>query len=229
MSSDAIVALSELVYQYATTCLSSDLVLFSKHAGRRTVQPDDVMLVARKDPDGLLAKLRAFRRGDNDDSPLSPPSAAAAASGLDPIDPLSPTMQRIQAMRERLLKGDDSSEEDSDGERALGDSSPSGQARKPSPAIKHTTIDLVNSFDYNDADSDQENELELDEPTKDSSSSSDEDKAPGPSRLRLNKSTNRQNNTSRSNSVISRVLAERRKRVDASIDSDNTDTDSDLE
>lgn len=60
MSSRAIAALTELTYQYATTSLASDLVCFSKHANRRTINVDDVKLVARKNPERLLASLERF-------------------------------------------------------------------------------------------------------------------------------------------------------------------------
>lgn len=60
MTSEAIAALTELTYQYATTSLALDLVSFSSHANRRTISVDDVKLVLRKDPDGLLANLEHF-------------------------------------------------------------------------------------------------------------------------------------------------------------------------
>jgi histone H3/H4 len=66
MSAEAISALTELAYQYATTSLASDLVCFSQHASRRTIHVDDVKLVARKSPDRLLVALESFC-DDNDD------------------------------------------------------------------------------------------------------------------------------------------------------------------
>eukprot|EP00978_Attheya_sp_CCMP212_P031764 scaffold121283_cov42-Attheya_sp.AAC.1 len=66
MSAEAISALTELAYQYATTSLASDLVCFSQHASRRTIHVDDVKLVARKSPDRLLVALESFCH-DNDD------------------------------------------------------------------------------------------------------------------------------------------------------------------
>uniref|UniRef100_A0A7S4KBQ9 Centromere protein S n=1 Tax=Odontella aurita TaxID=265563 RepID=A0A7S4KBQ9_9STRA len=57
MTSEAISALTELVYQYTTTSLANDLVSFSRHANRRTITVDDVKLILRKDPDGLLSSL----------------------------------------------------------------------------------------------------------------------------------------------------------------------------
>lgn len=59
MSSQAVAALTELVYQYSTTSLASDLVNFSQHAGRKTVTVDDVKLVARKDA-SLLKQINRF-------------------------------------------------------------------------------------------------------------------------------------------------------------------------
>ena len=49
MSSNAVASLAELVYQYATTSLANDLVAFSQHAGRKTVNVEDVKLAIRKD------------------------------------------------------------------------------------------------------------------------------------------------------------------------------------
>ena len=59
MSTDAITTLTELTYHYVTTSLSNDLVSFSQHAHRRTIQVDDVKLIARKDSK-LLDALNAF-------------------------------------------------------------------------------------------------------------------------------------------------------------------------
>jgi len=60
MTSEAIHALTELVYQYTTTSLANDLQCFSKHANRRrTITVDDVKLVARKDK-RLHASLERF-------------------------------------------------------------------------------------------------------------------------------------------------------------------------
>lgn len=58
MSKDAIVALTDLTFHYSTTLLANDLAAFSSHAGRRTVKTEDVLLVARKDKDGILAELK---------------------------------------------------------------------------------------------------------------------------------------------------------------------------
>lgn len=57
----AISALSELTYLYATISLRNDLDVFSIHAGRRkTIDVADVKLVARKNPDNLLDKLNQY-------------------------------------------------------------------------------------------------------------------------------------------------------------------------
>jgi len=57
MSKDAVNALTEFTYHYATTCLANDLVMFSQHRKSKTVNADDVKLVARKDPSRLGAHL----------------------------------------------------------------------------------------------------------------------------------------------------------------------------
>lgn len=60
MTKSAVQTLTELTYLYATTSLADDLVAFSQHANRRTITPDDVILVGRKNPDNLLSKLKNF-------------------------------------------------------------------------------------------------------------------------------------------------------------------------
>jgi histone H3/H4 len=50
MTASAIRSLTELTYLYATTTLANDLVAFSRHANRRTIQPEDVLLVVRENP-----------------------------------------------------------------------------------------------------------------------------------------------------------------------------------
>jgi len=60
MSKSAISCLTELTYHYVTKCLANDLLSFSQHAGRKTITVDDVKLVARKNPRGLLDSLERF-------------------------------------------------------------------------------------------------------------------------------------------------------------------------
>ena len=52
-SSQALQALAELTFLYATNCLSQDLDAFSSHANRKTITIDDVKLMVRKLPDML--------------------------------------------------------------------------------------------------------------------------------------------------------------------------------
>ena len=62
MSREAIEALTQMTYHYATTCLAQDLASFCRHGNRKTIKVDDVMLVARKNPGGfLLDSLASFR------------------------------------------------------------------------------------------------------------------------------------------------------------------------
>ncbi|GAX13902.1 hypothetical protein FisN_5Lh198 [Fistulifera solaris] len=56
----AVRALSELTYLYATTSLRNDLDAFATHAGRKTIHEADVKLVARKNPDNLLDKINQY-------------------------------------------------------------------------------------------------------------------------------------------------------------------------
>ena len=64
MTKSAIQTLTELTYLYATTSLANDLVAFSVHANRRTITPDDVLLVARRNEE-LLTKLKDFASSSN--------------------------------------------------------------------------------------------------------------------------------------------------------------------
>ncbi len=63
MSREAIETLTQMTYHYATKCLAKDLILFRKHAGRKTISVDDVRLVARKNPRGLMDSLDGFLEG----------------------------------------------------------------------------------------------------------------------------------------------------------------------
>mmetsp|Transcript_26072 Transcript_26072/g.37066 ORF Transcript_26072/g.37066 Transcript_26072/m.37066 type:complete len:264 (-) Transcript_26072:218-1009(-) len=62
LTQGAIQTLTSLTYLYATTALANDLVHFSRHAKRLTISPDDVLLIARKDPGTLQERLREFAR-----------------------------------------------------------------------------------------------------------------------------------------------------------------------
>ena len=59
-SKEAIESLAQMTFHYATKCLAKDLVAFCKHANRKTITVDDVKLVARKNPRGLLDSLEGF-------------------------------------------------------------------------------------------------------------------------------------------------------------------------
>jgi len=60
MSKEAINTLTQMTYHYATKCLATDLIAFSQHANRKTLTVDDVKLVARKNPRGLMHSLEGF-------------------------------------------------------------------------------------------------------------------------------------------------------------------------
>lgn len=129
ISSQAVVALSELVYLYSTKCLATDLHAFSRHASRRTITVDDVLLVARKDPDGLHAKLVAFAEKEKLTSGRRDSSGTSAATNTTPGRTTfsskkshdSPTTQRIKALQERFKMGINSSDEEEDSEVEFGD------------------------------------------------------------------------------------------------------------
>lgn len=59
MTPQAVGALAELTFLYATTSLAKDLDCFSSHANRKSICPDDVKLVARKNPE-IRDKLDDF-------------------------------------------------------------------------------------------------------------------------------------------------------------------------
>lgn len=60
MSKSSIRTLTQMTYHYATKCLAKDLSAFSKHANRKTITVDDVKLVARKNPRGLMDAIEGF-------------------------------------------------------------------------------------------------------------------------------------------------------------------------
>ena len=130
MTTSAILTLTELTYLYATTSLANDLVAFSQHASRRTITPDDVLLVARKNPDNLVAKMKEFATSAS----LIPAVAVSAVSKTNAVSKLESTISVLsrkkpsslssssssssghRQLRERLLQGTDSenSSDDSD-------------------------------------------------------------------------------------------------------------------
>ena len=60
MNRGAIETLTQLTFHYATKSLSTDLIAFRNHAGRKTISVEDVKLVARKNPRGLMDSLEGF-------------------------------------------------------------------------------------------------------------------------------------------------------------------------
>ena len=58
MSNGAIAALTDLTYHYTTTLMANDLVSFSNHAGRKLIKPEDVLLMSRKDKNGIGADMK---------------------------------------------------------------------------------------------------------------------------------------------------------------------------
>ena len=59
-SSATIHAVAEFVHVYATT-MAQDMEAFAKHAGRKTINQEDVKLCARRNPD-IRAQLIAYAR-----------------------------------------------------------------------------------------------------------------------------------------------------------------------
>lgn len=121
MSTQAVAALSELIYQYATKSLSNDLLAFSRHANRRTITLEDVLLMARKDPQ-LQEKLQTFMEREK----LSPPKGSTSSKKKKKKDDASPKPKMTQRMRNldvMLKKGIDSSFDDSstDGDVEMAD------------------------------------------------------------------------------------------------------------
>jgi centromere protein S len=118
MTSSAIRTLTELTYLYATTSLANDLVAFSQHASRRTITPDDVLLVARKNPDTLVAKMKDFAACAGLVQTLAVsatsktnmmPNKVEASIKLPSRKKLSKSSSSVhRQLRERLLQGTDS-------------------------------------------------------------------------------------------------------------------------
>lgn len=125
MTSSAIRTLTELTFLYATTNLANDLVAFSQHASRRTITPDDVLLVARKNPDNLVAKMKDFEASAG----LVTTVAVTAGSKTNKAEALISVVSRKKPslssssstsssfrrqLRERLLQGTDSENSSND-------------------------------------------------------------------------------------------------------------------
>lgn len=58
-TNEAINALTDLTYHFASSSLANDVVAFSKHARRQTVKTDDVLLVCRKNKQ-VMKELKAI-------------------------------------------------------------------------------------------------------------------------------------------------------------------------
>ena len=136
MTKSAIQTLTELTYLYATTTLANDLVAFSHHANRRTINPDDVLLVARKNEDllkglkdlgsatnSLATNAPVFSRSASSSKPSKPNlfhSIAAPSKGsplaLDSSSSASsPTTSRARIVRKRRAIDRDSEVSSPDG------------------------------------------------------------------------------------------------------------------
>ena len=148
MSSQAVAALSELVYQYATQCLSNDLLAFSRHANRRTVTLEDVLLVARKDPQGLQAKLMAFAEREKISSSRKEKSTStprACTKNTTNTAENTPMTQRMRALQERLKKGIDSSD-DSESDAEMTEKPQAGKSASSAYNIDDSGEDVANEL-----------------------------------------------------------------------------------
>lgn len=81
MSTQAIKALAEFTFLYATTSLAHDLDAFSSHANRKTINVEDVKLVVRKRPD-LVSKLSEFFDGLSPNGKLNRPRKTSGGGVL---------------------------------------------------------------------------------------------------------------------------------------------------
>jgi histone H3/H4 len=118
MSSSAIQALTELMYQFATMSVAKDLVAFSKHANRRTITVDDVLLSVRRNKQ-LSRKLQMYA-DDHNLTSASRRSNSASGSATTTASPRSrtPKLVRRNSDLERQCQSMlDSTEESSDDDR----------------------------------------------------------------------------------------------------------------
>lgn len=81
----AINAIAELTYLYATTCLRNDYDVFSTHAGRKTIHEVDVKLMARKNPDNLRDLLNQYAQ-EHFTAPKAAPSKSRKKEVLINLD-----------------------------------------------------------------------------------------------------------------------------------------------
>jgi len=132
MSTQAVAALSELVYQYATNCLFNDLLAFSRHANRRTITLEDVLLVARKDPQGLQAKLTAFdekeKLSTNSRKDAKSTPKVSSSKKKKKKDDNEPLTQRMKDLKQRLKNIDSFEEENSESDEEMVDKPQAGKS-----------------------------------------------------------------------------------------------------
>ena len=113
MTASAIRSLTELTYLYATTTLANDLVAFARHANRRTIQPDDVLLVVRENPNQwrTSSSLSKWDRDtpEEDDSQKKPNRTITTPGKVK-----FPKRRSQEELQRRLLMGTDSEADDDD-------------------------------------------------------------------------------------------------------------------
>lgn len=184
MSPGAVLALSELLYLYATTCLAPDLVAFGSHAGRKSINESDVLLVARKNPHihRALQEFCQTQAATRDDDKIllggrastTAATARPTARNMTKARRASSGLTVLSPSAAPLHQSDDSSSESSD------DGALFAQRRGPATANPGTNAALdFSSSDDTDNDDTTGQVIEFRGPRQRSS------RAPPPKRFRL--------------------------------------------
>jgi histone H3/H4 len=144
----AILTLTELTFLYATTSLANDLAAFSQHANRRTITSDDVLLIARKNPDSLQAKLNDFARtegfGQQQTSSLATLPAETAELNLRKKTP--PKSGRNPRLGEGTLLSTDSEQSSNESLQSSGLRNESSNNQSSELHMNLSSTDMVDGF-----------------------------------------------------------------------------------
>lgn len=143
----AILTLTELTFLYATTSLANDLAAFSQHANRRTITPDDVLLIARKNPDSLQAKLNDFARKEGfgqQTSSLAKLPAEKAELNVRKKTP--PKSGRNPRLGEGTLLSTDSEQSSNESLQSSGRRNESSNNRSSQLHMNLSSSDMVDGF-----------------------------------------------------------------------------------
>lgn len=167
MSQSAIVALTELTYHYATKCLGPDLIQFSQHANRKTINVDDVKLAARRNPNGVLDSLQNFCENHQDQIDNGVGNKHRSKKRYRSSSSLNANISNIGVNRQYDISDSDDEKSDSDASLGVGPSS-ENIGRTASHDIKfdlqiHSSSSSSSDSGSNDGDDNEKHESDNDQ------------------------------------------------------------------